>query len=139
MIKLTEETIIDFIKEGKVIIKGWSDGCGWCDKLSPVLESLEAKLLDYKFGSFKLDPKVPSAFKRNHMKSRLGEPNKSVPCTFVFEDGVIKYKHHGFLEEADMEQFINTGIAPKPKPKTAKELQTIEIAARITFMNRAYY
>lgn len=106
--EITEDNVNDFIKEGKVIIDFWMERCPNCSTFSSTFENVSRKFNDIKFGKlfFDRDSKDASEFKRRYLKADKGE--KIVfPVTFLFEDGVIKRKNYGLLDETQLEQFVS--------------------------------
>lgn len=119
MIELNETTVKDFIKEGKVIIKGWMDDCSFCDDFAPTFLEAEKLYPDFKFGALNIPKSGASEFRRNYMKSKPGE-SAGAPAVFVFENGELLRKHHGNMPMELLRKFISGEVMP-PSQMELKE------------------
>lgn len=129
IVELTEETVKDFIKEGTVVIKGWMDDCSKCVDFAPVFEKVSKQAPGVKFASMKIS-RDGSEFKRNYMKGKPNEP-MGAPCTFIFENGEYKTRQHGKMTEEELLQFLRTHEPIERRPKSIKDLSTIELKATV--------
>lgn len=118
MQEYTEETIKDFIKSGKVVVKGWQDDCNWCDEYAPIMDEVSKQFPDIKFGSIKIAKDGPSEFRRTHMVAKKGE-SLGAPMTFIFKDGEQVARHYGKMEAGVLAEFININL----KDYTLEELR----------------
>lgn len=114
--QLTEESIKEFIKQpGRVVIKGYMEGCGFCTNYAPIFADVASDYADSKefhFGEILLS-RGPSEFREAYMKPEPGK-NLSAPCTFIFENGEYKTRHHGIVTDLQLEGFIKTLEMPGP-------------------------
>ena len=131
MLELTDVSYKDFIKEGKVVIKGFGDNCGFCDRYAPTVDKVAAEMPDIKWASFKVPlrkqgdktPYTPSEFKRTYMKQEKGtELKESIPVTFVFENGEMKFRHFGLMTEPQLKEFVLTGKEPEVLQRNNQEI-----------------
>lgn len=134
---LTEEQVPEFVKTGKTVIKGWGDKCGFCERYAPIFEAVANSTPEVKFGEIKIDihpPKngeqyVPSKFKRSYMVQDKGNQVKeTIPVTILLENGEMKARHFGTMDEESLREFIATGRPPqskatKPQAQTLMELK----------------
>lgn len=113
---LTEESVVDFIKEGRVVIRTWDEGCGYCTKYEPIFNEYIAET-GVKAGVLRLyimKEKKPSAFKRAYMKQDASDQIKeTVPGTFVFENGELVARHFGAMEKAQLAKLVSDFKAPE--------------------------
>lgn len=122
---LTDETYKDFIKEGRVVIRTWDEGCSYCAKYEPIFNEY-IKETGVKAGVLRiyvLKEKRPSEFKRAYMKQDKSENIKeTVPGTFVFENGELKARHFGIMTKEHLAVMVSDFTSPaKPLPKTVEE------------------
>lgn len=133
--ELTEDTVLEFIRSGHVVIKGWMENCMYCEQYSPVFESVASELPNIKFGSL-LIAKQGSAFKRQFMRAEIGQKT-GAPCTFIFHDGQYITRKHGFMTADALRAFIaeetklNVANLPTSSPvsKSMQQLSIVELKA----------
>lgn len=124
---LTEESVVDFIKEGRVVIRTWDEGCGYCTKYEPIFNEYIAET-GVKAGVLRLyimKEKKPSAFKRAYMKQDASDQIKeTVPGTFVFENGELKARHFGAMTKEQLKNLVEKHEVPTTvqQPKTVEEV-----------------
>jgi len=113
---LTEESVVDFIKEGRVVIRTWDEGCGYCTKYEPIFNEYIAET-GVKAGVLRLyimKEKKPSAFKRAYMKQDASDQIKeTVPGTFVFENGELVARHFGAMSKEQLAKLVSDFKAPE--------------------------
>ena len=124
--QLTEETYKDFIKEGRVVIRTWDEGCGYCTKYEPIFNEYmkETGVKNGVLRIYVLKEKKPSAFKRAYMKQDTTDNIKeTVPGTFVFENGELMARHFGAMSKTDLAKLVSDFKAPDAvqPPKTIEE------------------
>lgn len=112
---LTEDTYKEFLKEGRVVIRTWDEGCGYCTKYEPIFNEYIAET-QVKAGTlrlFLLKEKKPSEFKRAFMKQdKQGNTSETVPGTFVFENGELKARHFGAMTKAQLHDLVTNFKTP---------------------------
>lgn len=122
---LTEESVVDFIKEGRVVIRTWDEGCGYCTKYEPIFNEYIAET-GVKAGVLRLyimKEKKPSAFKRAYMKQDASDQIKeTVPGTFVFENGELVARHFGAMSKEQLAKLVSDFKAPEAQPNTTNKL-----------------
>jgi len=116
IVHLTEESVADFIKEGRVVIRTWDEGCGYCTKYEPIFNEY-VKETQVKAGVLRLyvlKEKKPSAFKRAYMKQDTSDNIKeTVPGTFVFENGELMARHFGAMTKDQLAKLVSDFKAPE--------------------------
>lgn len=144
MYNLAEESIKEYVKEGKVFIQVWSKDCGWCDKQKPVLDKVSADYPDMKFGAININytkpgqKQQPSDFRTEHMEGYDG-----APVLLIFQDGkMIGRAYKALLSENILKKFIeeptieNIADRQQAKPMTIEEYcakaSPIELKASIS-------
>jgi thiol-disulfide isomerase/thioredoxin len=137
---LTEETVADFIKEGRSVIRTWDEGCGYCTKYEPIFNEYmnETGVKNGVLRIYVLKEKKPSAFKRAYMKQDTSDNIKeTVPGTFVFENGELVARHFGAMTKDQLAKLVSDFKAPDAihPPKTIEEYaqraSVIELKASI--------
>lgn len=123
---LTEDDVQDFIKEGRVVIRTWDEGCGYCTKYEPIFNQYIAET-GVKAGVLRLHvlkEKKPSAFKRAYMKQDASDQTKeTVPGTFVFENGELVARHFGAMSKEQLAKLVSDFKAPdQPKEDPRQKL-----------------
>ncbi|CAB4141163.1 hypothetical protein UFOVP410_2 [uncultured Caudovirales phage] len=113
MLLLNEESVKEFIKKDRVLVKVWAQNCPYCTKLDDHimnvnLDGFECGMLEVSHPMDKT-PK-PSEFKRTWMKMDKSDVVKdSVPALFIFEKGELKHRHFGMLYSDSLQHWLNTG------------------------------
>lgn len=110
VIEVTEDSVKECIKTGKVVVKAWMDDCSYCDEFEPVFQDASS-LPNVAFCSINIPASGSSEFRRTWMKSSPGEQS-GAPAIFVFQDGELKWKHHGKMDLPDLIKFIHIGDKP---------------------------
>lgn len=125
IVQLTEESVADFIKEGRVVIRTWDEGCGYCVKYEPIFNEYIAET-GVKAGVLRLHvlkEKKPSAFKRAYMKQDTSDQTKeTVPGTFVFENGELKARHFGAMPKDQLAKLVSYFKIPENKNDDKQKL-----------------
>lgn len=111
VVELKEDQIEEFIKEGKSVIKVFTDldKCNPCKQYAPIFDSVARTTDGMKFGqiwvSHPKDPKpTPSAFRRSYMKNDKGAEHNSVPATMIFENGKLTATMWGTTMDAEFDE-----------------------------------
>ena len=91
-----EEEFNEVIKKDKVVIDFYAEWCGPCKMLSPILDkvSKEMNLDTYKVN---VDEVEDVARQYGIM---------SIPTVMVFEKGKMTKKNVGFMDEAELREFV---------------------------------
>lgn len=119
IVQLTEGSVYDFIKEGKVVVKVWSDKCPHCENIKkPFLEAV-AQLPEYKFGEFRADyfDKTAIPFRDKYVKA------ETAPVILVFENGELRNAFYGVMNS---ERLIVEFIKEGKRDNTIKYLEEYE-------------
>lgn len=134
VVELTEDGYKDFIKEGKVVIKAFSDNCRFCDEYKPIFDDVMKDYPGVKFASIKVPIHGANDFKRQYM---VGEekiingvkqkPYRGSPCTLLFQDGELISVLDGRMQKDVVKRFIETGETPAKQDPN----QLIILKARI--------
>ena len=80
-----------------VLVDFWSDWCGPCKMLGPVLEQVAAKVDDVQIVKINVDEESSVAEKYNIM---------SIPTLLLFKSGECVAKSVGFISEGQVMEFI---------------------------------
>jgi thiol-disulfide isomerase/thioredoxin len=115
---LTEETVADFIKDGRVVIRTWDEGCGYCTKYEPIFNEYvqETGVKNGVLRIHVLKDKKPSAFKRAYMKQDTNDNIKeTVPGTFVFENGELMARNFGAMSKEQLAILVSDFKGPEKK------------------------
>lgn len=113
MLILNEESVKDFIKKDRVVVKVWAKNCPYCDRLDDSFSKIN--LGNLEVGAIEVSHPMdkafkPSEFKRTWMKMDKSDVVKdTVPAIFVFEKGEVKYRHFGMLYADSLQHWIETG------------------------------
>lgn len=114
MLILNEESVKEFIKGERVLVKVWAKNCPYCDRLDTALEGVN--LNGFDCGALEVSHPLdkanykPSEFKRTYMKQdKSDEVRDSVPALFVFEKGELKHRHFGALYADQLSEWLATG------------------------------
>lgn len=80
----------EFIKEGVVVVDFWAKWCGPCKMLAPVLDAVEEKYPQVKFGKVDVDvaPELAQRFKI-----------MAIPNVCIFKNGELADRVIGLSEE----------------------------------------
>ncbi len=91
-----EEEFNEVIKKDKVVIDFYAEWCGPCKMLSPILDkvSKEMSLDTYKVN---VDEVEDVARQYGIM---------SIPTVMIFEKGKMTKKNVGFMDEAELREFV---------------------------------
>lgn len=117
IVALTDETYKDFIKEGRVVIRTWDEGCPKCVKYEPIFNEYiqETKVKAGVLRIHVMKEQRPSEFKRNYMRQDKSDNiRETVPGTFVFENGELKARHFGWVEKDVLAKMVSDFVVPKP-------------------------
>lgn len=129
---LTDETYKDFIKEGRVVIRTWDEGCGYCTKYEPIFNEYIAET-GVKAGVLRiyvLKEKRASEFKRTYMKQDKSENIKeTVPGTFVFENGELKARHFGAMTKDQLAKMVSDFTPPSVSKEPSCDLTHLKAKA----------
>lgn len=143
--EVTEVELLELIKlEPKLVVKIWSEDCPFCKKLTPFFDEVSAQFVESKFVSLKVASYRNIDIKDKDLllivkKVAPGESG-GLPATLVFENGTLKYKHHGYLEATPLANFIATGEKPEKKVKeenSKKELTFVLTGAQADTLRNA--
>lgn len=138
---LTEESVVDFIKEGRVVIRTWDEGCGYCTKYEPIFNEYIAET-GVKAGVLRLyimKEKKPSAFKRAYMKQDASDQIKeTVPGTFVFENGELVARHFGAMSKEQLKDLVENYKAPAQVQQPQTIEQVIARSSNVELESFAY-
>lgn len=127
MLQLTEETVKDFIKGEKVLVKVWAQNCPYCDKLDDQLENVD--LSGFQCGALEVSHPLdknprPSEFKRTWMKQDKSDVVRdSVPAIFVFERGELKHRQFGAMYSDQLAVWLATGDVIPSKIQAAEKAE----------------
>ena len=124
ILELPEAELLELIKtEKKVVLDVWMDNCPFCEKYAPIFESVSGMFPDIKFAKFHL-PRSTGG--QSEIKKLMTPENGKVsaPATLIFENGELKTKKYGFIEEHELIELIGTGVID-PSPKIANELRNL--------------
>lgn len=137
--EMKETELLELIATGKkVVVDVWMDNCPFCDEYAPTFEKVAGTVSDVAtFAKFNLPPVTAgtSEFKKKFMKVKAGE-KLSAPATLIFENGELKYRHFGKMDEAALVAFVLTGEMPVNKMQMAGQ-ELLNLFARrgeITFL-----
>lgn len=132
IVALTDETYKDFIKEGRVVIRTWDEGCGYCTKYEPVFNEYinETQVKAGVLRIYVMKEKRASEFKRTYMKQDKSENIKeTVPGTFVFENGELKARHFGAMTKEQLARLVSHFEAPSGKAEPSCDLTHLKAKA----------
>lgn len=133
--EMSELEVLEQIKTGKKLaVKVWMENCPKCDEFKPVFEKVAAEqigALADQFVSFLLPPVTSgsSVFKKEYMKVKVGE-KMGAPAVLVFENGEMKFRHFGKMDEASLINFIGKGEAPVDQKNLARQELMLLFARR---------
>lgn len=99
MNEVTKETIREAIKEGKVILDFYKDGCTPCEQLGPVIERMSEERKDIKF------IKANTA-ESGELVAQYGI--MSLPTLIFIKDGEEVDRIPGFPSEEEVVEKINS-------------------------------
>lgn len=124
--QLTDDNYKEFIAEGRVVIRTWDEGCGYCVKYEPIFNEYVAET-QVKAGVMRLyvlKEKRSSEFKRAYMKQDKQDSIKeTVPGTFVFENGELVARHFGAMTKDQLAKLVSDFKAPDaPKENPQQKL-----------------
>lgn len=127
--ELTQDTWKAGLATGRTVLKVYMNGCPACTDYKPVFEAAsKASDIPQQFAEL-LIGQEPSEFKREHMKSRPGEP-LGAPLTYIFENGKELYRASGLLDEEQLRVFIRSGYVIA-RTKSLKQLTVLELKASL--------
>ena len=99
MIKLvkTEEEFNDEILKDKVVVDFFSNWCGPCRMVSPILEEIANELENVNFIKVDIDEleNLPKQFEV-----------MSIPTIILFENGKLIKRNIGYIEKEELKKFI---------------------------------
>lgn len=128
MLQLDEESVKEFIKKEKVLVKVWAKNCPYCDKLDTQLQSVD--LSGFECGALEVthpmdkNPK-PSEFKRTWMKQDKSDVVRdSVPAIFIFERGELKHRQFGALYADQLTEWLVSGNVIPSKIQAAEKAES---------------
>lgn len=131
-VQLTEETWKEFIQEGRVVIRTWDEGCGYCTKYEPIFNEYvnETQVKAGVLRIYVLKEKRSSEFKRTHMKQDKSENIKeTVPGTFVFENGELKARHFGAMTKDQLAKMVSDFTPPSASKEPSCDLTHLKARA----------
>lgn len=129
---LTEESYKDFIADGRVVIRTWDEGCGYCTKYEPVFNEYinETGVKAGVLRIYVLKEKKSSEFKRAYMKQDKSENIKeTVPGTFVFENGELKARHFGAMTKEQLAKLVSDFTPPSQSKEPSCDLTHLKAKA----------
>lgn len=129
---LTDESYKDFIADGRVVIRTWDEGCGYCTKYEPVFNEYinETGVKAGVLRIYVLKEKRASEFKRNYMKQDKSENIKeTVPGTFVFENGELKARHFGAMTKEQLAKLVSDFTPPSQAKEPSCDLTHLKAKA----------
>lgn len=129
---LTEDTYKDFIADGRVVIRTWDEGCGYCTKYEPVFNEYinETGVKAGVLRIYVLKEKKSSEFKRAYMKQDKSENIKeTVPGTFVFENGELKARHFGAMTKEQLAKLVSDFTPPSQSKEPSCDLTHLKAKA----------
>lgn len=129
---LTEESYKDFIADGRVVIRTWDEGCGYCTKYEPVFNEYinETGVKAGVLRIYVLKEKKSSEFKRAYMKQDKSENIKeTVPGTFVFENGELKARHFGLMTKEQLAKLVSDFTPPSQSKEPSCDLTHLKAKA----------
>ena len=91
--EITDQTFLELIKEGKVLVDCYATWCGPCRMLSPIIDELASEITDYKFYKLNVD---------NSMSVTKEYGIMSIPTILIFEEGKLKEKIVGFIPKDEL-------------------------------------
>lgn len=91
------DEIVKSVK-GKAVVDFWAPWCGPCKMFGPIFEDVSNKRSDIKFFKLNVDEDDKDISKN------LGV--MSIPTTIIFEDGKEIKRNIGFLNEDDLNDFL---------------------------------
>lgn len=103
IVHLTDEAYEDVVinAKGAVLVDFWAPWCGPCKSLGPHLEAIAEQFDNVKVCKVNID-------ENNAWASRLGV--MSIPTLILYVNGEIVAKQIGYLDKAQLEDFINNHI-----------------------------
>lgn len=84
--------------KGKVIVDFWANWCGPCKMFGPIFESTSEKYNNIRFCKFDVDEDQKNITKQYGIMS--------IPTIILFENGIEKKRHIGFMDEDSFEEFL---------------------------------
>ncbi len=105
---MEEAQLREFIANNpKVVVKAYMDEnkCKYCKAYAPIFDKVASERKDYAFTDFFVNGK--SDFGMEFF------PDGRVPKTLIFENGTLKTIASGSLTEEQLNQLLNTGVAPQ--------------------------
>jgi thiol-disulfide isomerase/thioredoxin len=123
--ELKESELLDLIKTNKkIVLKVFTNNCPHCVTYAPVFDAASKKHSDIIFRSLNLHdlPKRGSQFKRLYMMLDGTKEKADVPATIIFENGEMKARKWGRMDEKSLEEFLVGGTVDDPKPDYNMEL-----------------
>lgn len=88
IVNATDQTFVNEVKDGVVLVDFWAPWCGPCKMIAPVLEEVDRELGDkVKIVKVNVDDNPETAGKYGVM---------SIPTLFVFKNGEVVDKTVGF-------------------------------------------
>lgn len=127
--ELNEKMIADFIQSRPLaVVKCFADNCPACLNYEPIFNDVATQLTDRAFASIKVAKGVSSDFVNAYMQPGEDGVKIGTPMTFVFENGVLKYRYYGMMTAPELINFIDTGLTiagEEAKQKRILELDAI--------------
>ncbi|ACJ32950.1 thioredoxin [Anoxybacillus flavithermus] len=99
IVNATDQTFVNEVKEGVVLVDFWAPWCGPCKMIAPVLEEVDRELAGkVKVVKVNVDDNPETAGKYGVM---------SIPTLFVFKDGEVVDKTVGFQPKEALVGFLS--------------------------------
>ncbi len=92
----SEKEFNEVIKKDKVVIDFYAEWCGPCKMLSPILDKVSQEL--------NLDTYKVNVDEVEEVARQYGI--MSIPTVMIFEKGKMTKKNVGFMDEAELREFV---------------------------------
>ena len=102
-IKLNKDNFEEVLKSEKpVLVDFWATWCGPCRMLAPALETVAKEYADrMTVGKVNVDEEMELAIRYKIV---------SIPALYLFENGEVKAKSIGYMDEGELKAFVDANL-----------------------------